>query len=142
MLKLSTTLPSGRSYIETLCYRELDSHREILRLRVIDRIVENSECIFLWTHLVLDNILTGPRNGDSIADLRSEVDEFSPELDDLYDKLREPTERSESDKKSPRQILGIATETPESNPISPFAILWLLDDDDPRLADKDFPPET
>lgn len=142
----------NRLDIKTFCLNQLNSdkaanlleseHRDALRFVVIAKILDSSKGIFLWAYLVLDNILMGLRNGDSVNDLKRKVDEFPPELDDLYDKLREPIEKSEIDKRRSNQILLLVLKAPQGFRILPWEISWLAGDDEPGLLNIEFPTET
>ena len=70
--------------------RNLDQHpnskqiesQELVKLRA--DIVDRSCGVFLWTVLIVRSLVTGLRNYDTAQDLRRRLDEYPPELDNLY----------------------------------------------------------
>ena len=61
--------------------RQLDA---VVMDKLIHDIVERASGVFLWTVLVVRSIVKGFRNYDTIPELRARLDEYPPELDDLY----------------------------------------------------------
>lgn len=85
--------------IKTYCLGRLERDREVRLLAedhvalqllkgVTTSIVDQSHGISLWAHLVLDAILQGIRQSDSVATLKTKVHEYPADLDGLYTKLR------------------------------------------------------
>ncbi|KAK0741450.1 hypothetical protein B0T18DRAFT_231134 [Schizothecium vesticola] len=55
--------------------------------KLIDQVVEKSSGVFLWVRIVVDSLITGLSNHDTVLDLERRLDALPPELDDLYDKI-------------------------------------------------------
>lgn len=137
--------------IRTYCFRKLEQDRgfnqirekeDILEIKdVVDDIVFESQGIFLWAHLVLDNILHGIRQGDSITTLRAKVGEYPADLDSLYDKLREPIEKKLIDNNRASRMLLLAVNAPDRFYLPAIACSWILDDSNAGLLDPEFPTD-
>lgn len=138
--------------IQRYCFQQLEQDREINtigvdRMRVliqefVREITRDSQGIFLWAHLVLQAIRQGIRQGDSTTRLKEKLKEFPSDLDDLYTKLREPIEKSNSDRIRSNQMLLLAAHAPDEFRLLAVAVSWLADDKEPGLFDPDFPSAT
>lgn len=128
--------------------QQLDQERkESFRKIVISQISERSQGIFLWAHLVLDNVLLGIDRGASLNVLRTKLGEYPSELNALYDRLREPIERSESESLEANRMLLLVSEWGQLIdycPKGPLALSfsWLLGDEGPGFLDGSFPAAT
>lgn len=137
--------------IKTYCFERLEQDREYNQIRgdedmldieaVVDDIVSGSQGIFLWAHLVLDNILQGVRQRDSITTLRAKVQEYPADLDSLYDKLREPIEKSPIDRNRANRMLLLALHAPDKFCLPAIAFSWILDDSKTGLLNPEFPTD-
>lgn len=137
--------------IRTYCFERLVQDREFNQIRdeedtleiegVVNDIVLGSQGIFLWAHLVLDNILQGIRQGDSITTLRAKVEEYPADLDSLYDKLREPIAKKLIDSNRANRMLVLAINVPDEFYLPAIAFSWILDDSNAGLLDPEFPTD-
>lgn len=142
----------NRFDIETYAIRQLTNDREILRIGVgrmkktiidiVEELVRRAQGIFLWAHLVLDAIRQGIRRRYSIELLKERLREYPSDLDGLYDRLREPIEKSHIDRKLSNRMLLLAAAAPEGFTLSAMAFSWLPEDDQSGLLDPNFPPST
>lgn len=90
-------------------FNQIRDGEDMLEIKhVVYDIVFGSSGIFLWAHLVLENILPGIRQGDSITTLRAKVEEYPADLDSLYEKLREPIEQKLIDNNKANRMLLLA----------------------------------
>lgn len=138
--------------IMTYCIRQLEQDREIRRIGVdlmrntIDIVVRELAChargVFLWAHLVLDIIRQDIRRRYSISLLKAKLREYPSDLDDLYNTLREPIEKSPIDRKLSNRMLLLAAAAPKEFSLSALAVSWLPEDDESGLLDPNFPPST
>lgn len=51
---------------------------------LFDKIVNNSEGVFLWVRLVVESLLDGMREGDRVSDLQKRLDAIPKDLEDLF----------------------------------------------------------
>ena len=65
--------------MQKLLRRDTDNAAKLVRT-----IVESSSGVFLWVRLVVDSLIYGLRNSDSIQDLQQRLDELPTGLYDLY----------------------------------------------------------
>lgn len=137
--------------IRTYCSQKLREDRAVLRLRndqrvskfhrITSGIVNQSQGIFLWAHLVLDRILQGIRQGDSITTLEAKIREYPADLDGLYDKLREPIEKSLLDSNRANRMLLLAVNAPHKFYLPVIAFSWIHDGSNTGLLDPEFPTD-
>lgn len=135
--------------IKTYAVTQLCQDREIRRIGlerlmttiedVVEEISSQAQGIFLWAHLVLDSIRLGIRRRYSVYLLKAKVQEYPSDLDDLYDALREPIEKSPVDKKLSNRMLLLAAAAPKDFPLYALALSWLPEDDESGLLDPSFP---
>lgn len=52
--------------------------------RLFDKIVNNSEGVFLWVRLVVESLLDGMREGDRVSDLQKRLDAIPKDLEDIF----------------------------------------------------------
>lgn len=138
--------------IKTYCLGKLQEDREVrqlgndhivLKLKdVVKDIIDQSQGIFLWAHLVLDAVLQGIRQNDSITTLKAKVQEYPADLESLYAKLRDPVERSIIDRDRSNRLLLLAIKVPDGFPLTAVAFSWVLGDDTAGLLDPEFPTDT
>lgn len=138
--------------IKTYATSQLCQDREIRRIGVdrmmttiediVAEISSQAQGIFLWAHLVLDATRQGIRRKYSVYLLKEKVREYPSDLDDLYDALREPIEKSPIDKKLSNRMLLLAAAAPKDFPLHALAISWLPEDDESGLLDPSFPYPT
>lgn len=141
----------NRFDIKTYCLGSLAKDRAVRQLGhdqvalelqgVVESIIDQSQGIFLWAHLVLDAVLQGIRQSDPISTLKAKVQEYPTDLDSLYSKLREPVERSVIDKDRSNRMLLLAAKKPHAFRLTTMAVSWILDDNKHSLLDPDFPTE-
>lgn len=126
-------------------YREFDSsddRDEVLAIEdIVDTIANQSRGIFLWTRLVLENILQGIDQGDSITTLKAKIDEYPADLDSLYDKLREPIQKSLINSNRANRMLLLVIKAPPMFLLPAIAFSWILDDSNTGLLDPEFPTD-
>jgi len=64
-------------------FQRLARHDE--RVRQLEReVVEKSDGVFLWVHLVVRSLLEGAKYGDNVQLLQQRLHEFPPDLDDFF----------------------------------------------------------
>lgn len=137
--------------IRTYCIERMKQDREfdssgdrddVLAMKgVLNKIANQSQGIFLWAHLVLDRIFQGIRQGDSTATLEAKIHEYPADLDSLYDKLREPIEKSLIDSNRANRMLLLVIKTPDRFCLPAIAFSWLLEDSNTGLLDPEFPTD-
>lgn len=142
----------NRSDIRKYAIRQLEQDREIRQIglylmektieEIVEELVDQAQGIFLWAHLVLDTIRLDIRRRYSVDILKAKVREYPSDLDDLYDALRGPIEKSPIDRKLSNRMLLIAASAPESFRLLAIAFSWLPEDDKSGLLDPSFPPST
>lgn len=142
----------NRYDIKTYCFGRLERDREVRQLdddqvvleleEVVESVVNQSQGIFLWAHLVLDAVLQGIRQSDSVTTLQAKVEEYPVDLDGLYTKLREPIEKSVMDRDRSNRMLLLAARMPDKFPPPAVAFSWIHDDGKTGLLDPEFPTET
>ncbi|KAI2463650.1 hypothetical protein F4781DRAFT_110580 [Annulohypoxylon bovei var. microspora] len=120
----------NRFDIWTYCINRFSDDREARKtkrsyLEIINEIVENSEGVFLWAHLVVDIILIALRQGDPYHVLRKKLAEIPKELDTLYTKLREAIEKSDIDKERSNKMLLLAIRNPLGEDLNAIVFSWL-----------------
>lgn len=121
---------------------EISDSEDVLEIKeIVDSLAIHSQGIFLWAHLVLDNILQGIRQGDTVITLRAKVQEYPADLDSLYDKLREAVAKSLIDSNRADRMLLLAVNAPDNFYLPAMAFSWVLDDDDAGLLDHEFPTD-
>lgn len=157
-LKMFTDHPTlhlhelNRADIRTYAIRKLEQDREIRQIGVdqmkntiediVEELVGQAQGIFLWAHLVLDNVRQDIRRQYSVDLLKEKLREYPSDLDELYNALREPIEKSPIDKKLSNRMLLLAASAPEGFTLSALAFSWLPEDDQSGLLDMSFPPST
>lgn len=109
---------------------------------LVAAVVEQSQGVFLWAHLVLENLLQGIRQRDSLEVLEAKVLEAPSDINALYDKLREPIEKSKIDRTISNRMLLLAARNPFNADLSAMALSWLGDEPHHGLLDPNFPAET
>jgi hypothetical protein len=57
--------------------------------QLVQDIVQKAAGVFLWVRIVVDSLLEGLRNQDSMEDLRRRLEEFPAELEPLYTRMLE-----------------------------------------------------
>jgi hypothetical protein len=57
--------------------------------QLVEDIVQKASGVFLWVKIVVDSLLEGLRNEDSMEDLRRRLEEFPAELEPLYTRMLE-----------------------------------------------------
>jgi hypothetical protein len=131
MQELNT--PDMERYVDD----RLRSHRNFARLadreadEIRTEIVEKSQGVFLWVHLVVRSLLEGLRNQDSLKLLRKRLRAFPSDLNEFF--------RHMFDSLDPIYCTHLAhmfqVALAASRPLSPIAY-WFLDrvEDDPNMA--------
>lgn len=135
--------------IKTYATNQLCQDREIRRIgvdrmmttikEIVEEISSQAQGIFLWAHLVLDSIRQGIRWQYSVHLLKAKVREYPSDLDDLYNALREPIEKSPIDKKLSNRMLLLAAAAPKDFSLDTLDLSWLPEDDESGLLDPSFP---
>lgn len=142
----------NRLDIRTYAISQLYQDRKICQLGVdrmkttiegiVEELVSQAQGTFLWAHLVLDNVRQGIRRHYSVNLLKAKIREYPSDLDDLYNALREPIEKSPIDKILSNRMLLLAAAAPKDFPLYTLAFSWLPEDDESGLLDPSFPPST
>lgn len=142
----------NRSDIRTYSIRQLKQDRDTRQIGtylkektvedIVEELVGHAQGIFLWAHLVLDTVRQGIRNRYSVDLLKAKLREYPSDLDDLYDALREPIEKSPIDRKLSNRMLLLAAAAPSDLPLFALAFSWLPEVDESGLLDPTFPPST
>ncbi|KAM0809263.1 hypothetical protein AB5N19_09606 [Seiridium cardinale] len=71
-----------RQYVEDrMLYQR---YRDPGWVEVMEKIVEKSSGVFLWVRLVVNSLLQGLRDGDTVSELQSRLDELPSDIKDLY----------------------------------------------------------
>lgn len=132
--------------IKTYCLTELQGDWAVrqqdlgrkgsLIQEVVHKITDLAQGIFLWAHLVLNAVRQGVRQGDSLETLMLKLEEYPSDLDGLYNKLREPIERSPINRERANQMLLLALKAPQLFSLYAIAFSWL---DKDGLLDPEFP---
>lgn len=140
----------NRADIRTYAISQLEQDREIRQIGfdvmkktiddIVEKLVDQAQGIFLWAHLVLHTVRQDIRRRYSADLLMAKMREYPSDLDDLYDALREPIEKSPIDMKLSNRMLLLACNVPEGFILSALAFSWLLKDDQSGLLDPNFPP--
>lgn len=134
----------NRCDIRTYCLWRFQSDCEARNVpelyhRLARAVVEHSQGVFLWAHLVVENLLQGIRQCDPPEVLEAKVLEAPSDIEALYDKLREPIVKSEIDMIQSNRILLLAARNPFDTDLSGMAFSWLEDGPQSGLLDPDFP---
>lgn len=111
------------------------------RQQLANQITEKSRGVFLWTFLVVRQLLNALRNDDPLHVLKKRLDEVPQELGELYTKSLESVSKSEIDKTRAYRILLLALENPLDYPLDALAFSWIPDFDElesPSLQDANF----
>ena len=111
---------------------------------LLDEMVNMSDGVFLWAHLVMRSILSGIAHGDNISTLRDRLRSAPRELNALFKKILnnvDPTLQGRS-----KNMLLLATNDPfYDNRIPAIAYSWLSDLQDAKfpfsVPMKPLPPE-
>ncbi|KAL5381575.1 hypothetical protein DPSP01_007027 [Paraphaeosphaeria sporulosa] len=98
---------------------------------ILDEIVEKSQGVFLWVHLVVRSLVDGLRNADRMSQLHERLHSLPADLEDFYRHIflsLDPFYR-----KQLAQMFQVTLA--RSDPLSPLAY-WYLDEqeDDPSVA--------
>jgi hypothetical protein len=68
-------------------FRRLESREPEYARSLTDQIVEKPAGVFLWVQIVVQSLLAGLTNDDSLRDLESRLQLLPPDLEQLYDKI-------------------------------------------------------
>lgn len=83
------SLPGIELYVQA----HLKKHRDILSCtdsdfeEICNRVVEKSDCVFLWVVLVVQSLLRGALNGDNRDTLIRRIDRFPSDIHQLYQQI-------------------------------------------------------
>lgn len=142
----------NRSDIRTYAMRQLEQDRDTRQVGtylmektiedIVKELVGQAQGIFLWAHLVLDTVRQGIRHRYSVDLLKEKLREYPSDLDDLYDALRKPIEKSPIDRKLSNRMLLLAASAPTDCFLFSLAFSWLPEVDESGLLDPSFPPST
>ncbi|ETS75111.1 hypothetical protein PFICI_13595 [Pestalotiopsis fici W106-1] len=141
----------NKSDIYAYCREKLGQDRKGKNLPEQDReeliraIAKKSQGVFLWTFLVVRQLLNALRNEDPLRVLRKRVDEVPVQLEELYAKSLESIGRSKIDRERAFRILLLALENLCPWPIDALSFSWIPGFDDGQsqgLQDADFPNAT
>ena len=69
-------------YMQKLLHRDTTN-----AMKLVKTIVESSSGVFLWVRLVVDSLIDGLRNSDTVQDLQRRLDVLPTDLYDLYDAI-------------------------------------------------------
>lgn len=140
------------SDIRTYAIRQLEQDRDTRQIGtyptektiedIVEALVDQAHGIFLWAHLVLDTVRRDIRRQYSFDLLKRKMREYPSGLDELYETLREPIEKSPIDRKLSNRMLLLAARAPKCFLLSALAFSWLPEDDDSGLLDPSFPSST
>ena len=72
------------SYVRDRLSRDLPNPEVPLALSLIGQIVSKASGVFLWVRIVVQNILSGLRNGNTISELQRSLDDVPQGLEELY----------------------------------------------------------
>lgn len=104
---------------------------------LVKEIANGAQGVFLWAHLVLDVVLLGIQHHSSLSAIQEEIRQYPVEIDELYDKLREPVAKNPSAKLRANRMLLLALHCPYS--LFAIAFSWLEAEDGLSLVDRKFP---
>jgi len=128
--------------IMTYCRQRFTRDREVQATHqnfnnIINEVVKQSQGVFLWAHLVVNILLMGIRQGDSQDVLMQKLEETPEELNDLYDKLRSSSAKSDIDKKQADRMLLFTLQNPFLESLNTLTYSWLQSPHE--LQNPDFP---
>ncbi|KAF2997486.1 hypothetical protein E8E14_005111 [Neopestalotiopsis sp. 37M] len=107
----------------------------------VPTIMQKSQGVFLWTFLVVRQLLNALRNGDPLHVLRKRLNEVPQQLEEFYAKSLESVSRSRIDRTRASRMLLLALQNPLRPPLHAIAFSWIPDFDDLKsesLQDANF----
>ncbi|BCS03286.1 uncharacterized protein AKAW2_70164A [Aspergillus luchuensis] len=122
-----------RIYVED----RLGKHERFRELQVSDdncpnfvkSVVDTAQGVFLWVFLVVNSLLDGLTNADTVSHLRERLLEFPQSLDEYFQKALMTVE----ERYRPQMARALAV-TLEADEILPLMCYWFLDREEPDYA--------
>ncbi|KAH8804493.1 hypothetical protein F5884DRAFT_754102 [Xylogone sp. PMI_703] len=108
----------------------IDTH-----LRLVDRIVEISEGVFLWARLVVRSLLPGILRHDTAQALEKKLEIIPRDLNNLYDQLLDSLEPD--DRERAVKMLILTAHNPFETPLNSVVYAWIDSLDDPQFPPTD-----
>jgi hypothetical protein len=102
-------------------------------LRLVDKVVDMSEGVFLWTHLVVCSLLAGMMRHDTVQALEKKLEVIPRDINELYDQLLNSLEPDDRERAAKMLLLTVHNPFPE--PLNSVMYAWIDNLDDPQ-----FPP--
>lgn len=112
-------------------YQELEDD-EFIGKEIQKTIVENARGVFLWVFLVVASLQEGLTNGESLARLKTRLNELPTELDDYFKKilLDHVDQRYQSES---AEMFSVTLEGSEDLPVMAY---WFMGEQEPDYAVK------
>lgn len=104
-------------------------------------IATGAEGLFLWVHLVVEQLLLAVWNEHTVQASREKLNKIPTELDDYYEQLMSSVAKSYIDKVMMHRILLLALEKPDGFEMGAISFSWIDELEYPLggLLDPDFP---
>ena len=102
-------------------------------LRLVDRVVEMSEGVFLWARLVVRSLLAGILRHDTALALEKKLEVVPRDINELYDQLLDSLEPD--DRERAAKMLLLTVHNPFREPLNSVMYAWI-----DNLSDPQFPP--
>ncbi|KAJ0115527.1 hypothetical protein J7T55_010349 [Diaporthe amygdali] len=130
-----------RAYCLDRLGKDVDAEkRGKLCRKLVEKVLEQAQGVFLWVHLVIDILLMGFRQHDPDSVLLARLEALPSDLDKLYAKLRESIETDSIQRTRSNRMLLLATHSPGPSNLTAMAFSWLDECDQGGLMNPNFPP--
>ena len=113
-------------------FSRVRSLEPVYAAQLVSEVAKKSSGVFLWVHLVVTSLLDGMRDGDTISELQRRLDELSPDLEQLYDRIL-GADPNPSHLRKLAQYMKLVDSALEPLPL---LLLSFADEDDPEFAIK------
>ncbi|CAG8981021.1 hypothetical protein HYALB_00011856 [Hymenoscyphus albidus] len=98
-----------------------------VREKVIRKITENAQGVFLWAYLVVDQLLEALRSGLAAYELLETIDQIPCEMEDYYTKLLKPDGKNKLSILKAKRMLLLAVDNPFPWDLGQFPFPGLAD---------------
>jgi len=102
-------------------------------LRLVDKVIEMSEGVFLWARLAIRSLLAGMLRHDTVQALEKKLEVIPRDINDLYDRLLDSLEHD--DRERAIKMLLLTVHNPFAIPLNSVVFAWI-----DNLSDPKFPP--
>ena len=100
-------------------------------LKLVEKVVQYSEGVFLWARLAIRSMLISIARHDPIDSLEKQLEDIPKDLNKLYEQLF--TSISQSDRKKAFKMLRVVAKNPLDGNLNALALTWLDDLDNPNF---------